>query len=132
MANGMSEQANEGSEREQMNGGSYGEGSGAPMSGNCSDKSLEADFVTSLSREIRSPMTTILGHLDLLEEAGEHGDTLSLQERRKSLRTIRRNTEHLLELVNDVLDFFEKLRRERWRRSGSPARRCRSSTTSRR
>ncbi|MGN6367461.1 MAG: ATP-binding protein [Phycisphaerae bacterium] len=61
-------------------------------------------FVASMSHELRTPMTAILGHIDLLEEEGECGGELSLHERRKSLRTIRRNAEHLVDLVNDVLD----------------------------
>jgi len=64
------------------------------------------DTVGCLVHEIRLPMTAILGNIDLLDEGGlgDGPDGLSLHERRQSLRTIRRNAEHLLQLINDILD----------------------------
>jgi CheY-like chemotaxis protein/nitrogen-specific signal transduction histidine kinase len=66
----------------------------------------KTEFLANMSHELRTSMTAILGHVDLLEDerSGERDGELTPHERRQSLRTIRRNTEHLLQLVNDVLD----------------------------
>ena len=56
-------------------------------------------FLASVSHELRTPMTAILGFSDLLINADP-----SLEERDSHVRTIQRNAEHLLSLVNDLLD----------------------------
>lgn len=62
----------------------------------------KSDFVASISHEIRTPMTAILGYADLLACEHEHG--LDATRRAESLSAIQRNGEHLLALLNDVLD----------------------------
>ncbi len=55
-------------------------------------------FVANMSHEIRTPMTAILGYADLIRDYVEHPDAVSY------LRTIRRNGDYLLEIINDILD----------------------------
>ena len=59
----------------------------------------KSQFLASMSHEIRSPMTAILGFAELLEM----GD-LTPDEHEEFLRLLRTNGEALLSLINDVLD----------------------------
>lgn len=61
----------------------------------------KSDFLSSMSHELRTPMNSILGFAQLLELDESH----PLSEQQKShLRYIVRGGEHLLELINQVLD----------------------------
>lgn len=57
-------------------------------------------FLSNMSHEIRTPMTAILGFTEVLKR-GRH---LSVDDRKRHLNTISNSGEHLLELINDVLD----------------------------
>jgi PAS domain S-box-containing protein len=59
----------------------------------------KSEFLANMSHEIRTPMTSILGYMDLLMD-----DSLSVADRKTFLTTVRCNAEHLLQLINDILD----------------------------
>jgi len=57
-------------------------------------------FLSNMSHEIRTPMTAILGFTEVLKR----GFNQSPEEQQKHLNTISNSGNHLLELINDVLD----------------------------
>ena len=68
---------------------------------NAANKS-KSEFLANMSHEIRTPMTAILGYADLL--INEAGLDKAPPERINALQTIHRNGEHLLTIINDILD----------------------------
>ncbi|MDX2314303.1 MAG: ATP-binding protein [Gammaproteobacteria bacterium] len=60
----------------------------------------KSGFLANMSHEIRTPMNAILGFADVLRRGYEKNDA----ERRKHLNTIHSSGQHLLQLINDVLD----------------------------
>ena len=56
-------------------------------------------FLANMSHEIRTPMTAIVGYADLMLEPEQ-----TLSDRQDCLQVVRRNGQHLLDLINDILD----------------------------
>jgi len=62
---------------------------------------LKSEFIASVSHELRTPLHTIIGFAELL---GEEAEGQLNEKQRRFLRHIQTDSEHLLGLINDVLD----------------------------
>jgi len=62
--------------------------------------SLKSSFLANISHEIRTPMNGIIGFTDILKN-----ENLSKEENDKYLEIINKNSLHLLNLLNDIIDF---------------------------
>lgn len=62
-------------------------------------------FLANMSHELKTPMNAIIGYTEMLmENAGEDGDEDEAERYLPDLRKIRASSDHLLALINDVLD----------------------------
>ncbi len=62
---------------------------------------LKSEFIASVSHELRTPLHTIIGFAELLSE--ESAGSLN-EKQRRFVHHIQTDSEHLLGLINDVLD----------------------------
>lgn len=60
---------------------------------------IKSEFVTTVSHDLRSPLTAILGYVELIERAGSVND-----QQREFIRRVRLSVEHMTRLVADLLD----------------------------
>jgi len=60
---------------------------------------IKSEFVTTVSHDLRSPLTAILGYVELIERAGSVND-----QQREFIRRVRLSVEHMTHLVADLLD----------------------------
>ncbi len=59
----------------------------------------KSSFLANMSHEIRTPLTAILGYAEELEVA-----QMTPSDRHDALQIIRRNGQHLMQIINDILD----------------------------
>ena len=62
----------------------------------------KSEFLANMSHEIRTPLTSIIGFTDVLREEGN--SETSSQRRLETLDTIKNASNHLLSIINDILD----------------------------
>ena len=66
----------------------------------------KSNFLANMSHEIRTPINTVLGMNEMILRQTKEENTRSMAQ------DIRTSTESLLEIVNEILDFFRKLSRK--------------------
>ncbi|HLA08441.1 MAG TPA: ATP-binding protein, partial [Anaerolineales bacterium] len=60
---------------------------------------VRSEFVHTVSHDLRSPLTSVIGYTDLVERAGELNEN-----QREFLKRIQDSVEHITSLINDLLD----------------------------
>ncbi|MFO0963215.1 MAG: ATP-binding protein [Phycisphaerales bacterium] len=61
----------------------------------------KSEFVANVSHEIRTPMTAIVGYAELMRDGDSGGGDISREE---AADAVARNADHLLAIINDILD----------------------------
>lgn len=60
---------------------------------------IKSDFVHTVSHDLRSPLTSVIGYTELVERAGSLNDS-----QRDFLKRIQESVQHITSLINDLLD----------------------------
>lgn len=60
---------------------------------------IKSDFVSTVSHDLRSPLTAILGYVELLERVGPLND-----QQREFIQRVRNSVHNITALINDLLD----------------------------
>ncbi|RPI33199.1 MAG: GAF domain-containing protein [Chloroflexota bacterium] len=60
---------------------------------------IKSDFVTTVSHDLRSPLTAILGYVELIDRAGPVND-----QQREFIRRVQFSVNNITALINDLLD----------------------------
>lgn len=60
---------------------------------------IKSDFVNAVSHDLRSPLTAILGYVELIERVGEVNE-----QQREFIRRVQISVRNITELINDLLD----------------------------
>jgi len=63
---------------------------------------VKSDFLSNMSHELRTPLNSIIGFTSVLLEP--HGEPLT-DDTRTALEKVLKNGKHLLQLINDILDY---------------------------
>ena len=63
----------------------------------------KSEFLSAMSHDIRTPMNAIIG-MTLLAEEAMQGETVEVDTLQDSIQTIKHSGNHLLTLINDILD----------------------------
>ncbi len=64
----------------------------------------KSSFLANMSHELRTPLTVIMGYTDLLAAPAMNGAGEDDVQRDRYLQSLRRSGEHLLTIINDILD----------------------------
>jgi signal transduction histidine kinase/DNA-binding response OmpR family regulator len=60
---------------------------------------IKSEFVTTVSHDLRSPLTAILGYVELIDRTGQIND-----QQREFIRRVRSSVEQITALISDLLD----------------------------
>jgi two-component system NtrC family sensor kinase len=60
---------------------------------------IKSEFVTTVSHDLRSPLTAILGYVDLIERSGQINEKQT-----EYIQRVHLSVDHITNLVNDLLD----------------------------